>query len=366
MGIHPFYSYMFTKNFFKSFPPPAFLEMPSVGVEVSDEAIRFIELKNGKKGLELSRFGEVRLAPGIIEAGYINNTNELTKALSSIRSTHGLNFVTVALPEEKAYLFKTELPAINEKELRESLELKIEENVPISGAEALFEFNVLKNKGHEHNDVLVTVLPRKVVETYIKVFKDAGLVPLSFEAEATAMARSLIHEGDMGTYMIVNFEYSRMGIFVVSEGVVQFTSTLGVDTPSIEKAMNEGTGLKAHELKASLGTGVEATKIGGGQIATLSELRDEIQKVYYYWQSREEGTEEEMKGKERKIEKIFLSGSNSVRLNLEVYFSSALKIPIEVGNVWKNCFSFDHYIPAIEKEQSLSFAVPLGLVLPKP
>ena len=51
----------------------------------------------------------------------------------------------------------------------------------------------------------------------------------SFELEAQAIARSVVPRGDMDTYMIVDFRSEKSTcIFIISKGVVMFTSTLDI------------------------------------------------------------------------------------------------------------------------------------------
>ena len=50
-----------TKGFFTElFPVPKFLAMPAVGIDISDDSIRFVELYDTKKGKILSKFANIR------------------------------------------------------------------------------------------------------------------------------------------------------------------------------------------------------------------------------------------------------------------------------------------------------------------
>jgi len=42
-----------------------------------------------------------------------------------------------------------------------------------------------------------------------------------------------------------------------------------------------------------------------------------------------------------------------------------LQSKVEVGNVWRNTFSFEEYIPPILFDESLDYAAAVGLALPK-
>ena len=281
---------MFTKSFFHFFPPPSFLRMPCVGLYISDDAVRFVELIQGKHGFELGRYGEKILYPGIVQSGYINDTNALVKVLSELKKEFGLHFIHTALPEEKMYLFKLKIPNVGEKEIRTSIEFHLAENVPISPNQTIFDYEIIGDTNEKGIiEVNVSALPDKVINTYLEVFIESGLVPLQFKTEGQAIASAFIKNGDNGTCMIVNTEEKKTGIFIVSGGLVRFSSTV----------INKET------------------------------LKNEIDKIRLYW--------DENDGKERKIEKIITPvnpWTNVFDLNKYVppiESSNALKYAVSTG-----------------------------------
>ena len=78
---------------FRIFPPPRFLTIPSVGIDISDHSIRFAELKRKGKYFVLSRFGEEAIPENILISGEIKNVNALKEVLASFREKYKLHFV---------------------------------------------------------------------------------------------------------------------------------------------------------------------------------------------------------------------------------------------------------------------------------
>ena len=93
-------------SFFHLFPPPEFLKMPTVGLEIANTAIRFVELLYKKGDIVLGKFGERRIPKGIILSGNILNEKALQEELSLVQREHKLSSVRVLLPEQKGYIFK--------------------------------------------------------------------------------------------------------------------------------------------------------------------------------------------------------------------------------------------------------------------
>ena len=110
---------MFRNAYSRFFPTPKFLELPSFGLDISDESIKFIELVRTKDGIRVNRFGERKIPPGIIESGKIKDPKQMEEILVSLRKEEGLKSVRVSLPEEQVYLFNLKLEKAGLENVRE-------------------------------------------------------------------------------------------------------------------------------------------------------------------------------------------------------------------------------------------------------
>ncbi len=360
----------FKQRFFSQFfPTPRFLEMPVVGLDISDSALSAVELVRHHRGLTLGRYARRLLPPGSISEGYVNNRDAVIEELRKLKNALNLDFVNVSLPEEKAYLFRTQIPNVPRKEMRGALEFKIEESAPVSAHEAVFDYAVLTPPEHEapvHLDVAMTVFPSKVVETYLELLNSADLIPLSFEIEAQAIARSVITRGDGDTYMIVNFGAQKTGLFIVSHEVVQFTSTVAIGGVHITEAISKHLSISLQEAEKiknehTVFRHKKHEDLFMALMNAVSALKDEIQKLSLYWDSHKEQGEEPTK----KITKIILSGRDAGLTCFAEYLGMSLQSSVAVGNVWSNVFSLEDGIPPILFDESLDYAGAIGLALPK-
>lgn len=352
------------KLFADILPPPRFLEMPSAGLDISDERIRFLEIVKNKNGLVFGRHGEKNIPAGIISVGRIKNPGELKKILVSLKDEHDLDFVRVSLPEERAYLVKIEVPKVPESELRESISFSLEEHVPIPPEEAVFDYQVIKESKTRKGflEVAISVIPKKEMEVYLELFRGTGLTPLSFEIEADAIGRAVIPAGDKGTYMVMDFGKNRSGIYIISEGATRFTSTIDIGSESLTKIIKEhfgASGAEIEKIKNELGLSKskDNQELFSALLETVSVFRDEINKHYLYWHDYKQS------GGDKNIEKIILSGGGANLLGLPEYLSASLRVPVEIGNPWINLNSFDNYIPPVTKNRSLGYATAVGLAL---
>ena len=86
------------------FIAPKFLSMPAVGLDISADAARFIELEPSGKGLRVPRYATKKFPEMIIEKGKVHGNKKLKDAITELASEHKLSFANVSLPEEQAYL----------------------------------------------------------------------------------------------------------------------------------------------------------------------------------------------------------------------------------------------------------------------
>ncbi len=351
------------RTYNKFFPTPKFLSRPSFGLDISDQSIKFIELLETRNGIEVGNFGERSVPPGIIESGKIVESGRLRDILSLLKKEEGMESVRVSLPEEQVYLFRLRVPKEGVKDIREMIELSLEEHVPIPPAEVIFDYE-LYQEDEKNYEVEVTAAPKQIIKSYLSIFKDSGLAVASFEIEAQALARAVVKSGDMDTYMVVDFGNQRTGISIVSHGMVVFTSTIDMGGVMLTKLIEKNFKIsfpEAEKMKVKYGLtrNVAGQEIFSVLLNGVSILRDEISKHFIYWH-----TYKDEYGSDRpKIKKIILSGGDSNLIGFAEYLSISMRQTVEIADVWLNVASTEDYIPPISFENSLSYATAIGLAL---
>ncbi len=354
---------MLRASYNRFFPTPGFLMPPSFGLDISDESIKFAKLIAVKGGVRVGQYGEKRIPPGIIESGKIKDIKKLEEVLLSLKKDLDLTSVRVSLPEEQVYLFRDHLDKDGLKNVREGIELTLEEYIPIPAQDAIFDYEVL-SEDEKGLELQVAAIPKNVIESYLSVFKDSDIVVQSCELEAQAIARAVVRRGDKDTYMIVDFGQTRTGIFIVSSGVVVFTSTFDIGGSTIVKTIEKSFNVsyeEADKMKKQFGMMRNAPnkEIFSVILNIVSIVRDEIAKHFLYWH-----THPDEQGKERPaIKKIILCGGESNLIGLTEYLSVSIKTPVELANVWININDTAQFVPEMSFNQSLTFSAAFGLAL---
>ncbi len=350
--------------FAKLFNPPSYLKMPSVGVDISDRSIRFIEFREDYLGNKrLARYGLKDIEAGIISNGKVLDREKLIKILNQIKKDYKLSFVRASIPEEQVYLFSIQIPKVKENNIRETIELLLEEHVPIPANEIVFDYQIISELENNYN-IEVTAVSTKIVEDYAVIFEEAGLTLVGFELEAQSITRSIIKTGDSGTYMVVDYGNTRTGLSFVVDGIVRFASSVDIGSSMQDKELSRALSLDVktiEELKKKNGL-LKTNKDEAFFQAILSEtalLRDEINKHFIYWHTHKDDFGEVRPP----VDKILLCGGNANLIGLPEYLSSSLRVPVMHSDVWINITNRTKYIPPLERGPALSYPTAIGLAL---
>jgi len=346
---------------------PSYIKLPSIGLDISDTSLKYIALEPGKnQPYNLTDWGDISIPNGVLKRGEVTDPKQLTAILAECKAKTGAEFIRVSLPEERAYLFETELKRSTPlSEMRSLLEFRLAENVPIAARDVFFDYTVLPFSSEKDRSmhVAVTAYAKETVQTYYEACLAAGLQPLAFEVEAQAMARSVIPSDMSGAVMLVDFGKTRTGIGVVYKNTLLYTSTIDMGGNQLSAALRKQLGDKPEseltELKNTEGLihGAQSSLVHDALMTTMSVVRDELATQMQYWHVRT-GADNE-----RRLQKIILCGGSANLKGLPAYFTESLGIETTRGNVWTNTFSLDDFIPPIDQRHSYGFATAVGLAL---
>ena len=353
----------FDRFFARFFPVPSFLIAQSFGLDIGDQSLKYVELISTKNGVRVGRYGEQVIPAGVIELGKIKNPKLMEEALIKLRKEVGLKSVRVSVPEEQVYLFRLRLEKEGLVSIKESIELVLEEHIPLQASEAIFDYEIIYEDA-QSLELQVATIPKSVIDSYLSVFKNAQISILSFELEAQAIARAVIKKDDLGTYMIVDFGQNNTGIFIISRGVAMFTSTLDVGGIMLNNMISKNFKIsfeEAEKMKRQYGLERNAPnkELFSVLLNSVSVLRDEVVKHFIYWH-----THKDEEGRNNPpINKIIFCGGDSNLIGLVDYFSVSTKNPVEMANVWVNIVDTKKFVPEIDFKKALSFAAAIGLAL---
>lgn len=309
--------------FSKHFPPEKFLKPPHIGISFSDFNIKavYFDKKNKKQSLKSAI---MPIEKGCIVDGRVVKADEIIKKLSVIRKDFGLPFVFFALPDELAYVFSITIPVNNQDNASESVAFIMEENVPLSLADTVFDFVPIEISRSENEylaSVVVSACPKKEVEKFADIFKKSGFEMVGCLHESQTITNALLPKNSKGFFSIIHARENRVGIYLVRDNLVTFVTLRPI--------------LGEYEI----------------------QFLDEYKKFLEYCMKLSEV-------QNKPIQTVFVCGDFEYAKKIVEIINKTEDIgEAKLANVWTNVFKIDKRLPDIPYEKSLSFAGPIGAVL---
>jgi len=349
-----------------------FLRLPVVGLDISDSTIKYLKFTSRGGKINFDFFGEIELPEGLIKDGEIKNESGLAQVLEIWLEKEGRkvlsNFVAASLPEEKSFLRLIQLPKIKREEVSGAVRWEIEANIPLAPEELAYDYEIVEPPENtlDHIDVVITAFPKTVVESYLRVLKEAGLRVSALELESQALVRSTIAESQQKeTVVLADIGRGRTSFIIVGGPTILFTDTISLGGRDLEKNIAQTVGAsprQAASLKEKIGLNkiAEEGKVYKALLPAVSLLAEELKKVIVYYRNHATHTHAGPKV----IGKILLLGGDANLLGLDTFLSSYLKIPVELADPFASVKSrLKTSIPPIPKNQALKFSTASGLAL---
>lgn len=307
------------------FPSPKYLKPHHLGLSFSDTNIKVFSFDRHNPESSLQS-AILPLQEGTIVGGKIVNVEQVSEALKTLKKDFDSPFVFFTLPDELAYVFSASVPVVKSTDLTEAVAFTIEENVPLSLKEALFDF--VPTEIHETDSgyvasLIVAACVRAEVEQFLKAIHGGGLEPIGCVHESQAIARALVSPEAPDVLCIVHATENRIGIYLVRGGLVHFVTISNVVSGSFEK-----------------------------------QFLDEYEKFLEF--SVKPGVKEEDFVKE-----VLVCGEFdwARRIVESVFRSKNLSKKIKLSNVWANIIDIEEQTPNIDFKDSINFAGPIGAAL---
>lgn len=316
-------------------PPPQFLLLDTVGVDISPKSVCALKLVRTRVGRVPVAHKEILFTE---ECELLQTTEDLKRcetlreALKTLKQELGMQFVKVSLPEMKTYVFKTSVPIEAVPTIEDALTVKLQENVPLDPSELLYDFQILPpQRMQQVVDVVVTVFPKNVIATYTNLLTEVGLTPVAFESESQANARAVVYPYDHTPYLLVHMGYTKVSLAIVERGVVHYTSSISYPSEEIVK---DFTAQPAQSLKAKINT------------------------LLVYWFTNKHNPDVD-----EKISNTILTGPFASTPGLVAFLEQYLRINVDIANVWKNCFDVNEFVPTLSQQEALKYTTAIGLSL---
>jgi type IV pilus assembly protein PilM len=232
------------------FALPSFGSKSLVGLDIGSSSVKAVELSRRGRGkeFELSHLGVAPMPAEAIVQGAFLNSSAIVEAIreafekAKIRTKN----VAAAVCGHSVIVKKVSLPAMTRDELDEQIRWEAEQYIPFDVNEVNLDFQILPTGGGEGQmEVLLVAAKKDLVDDYVQVIREAGLVPAAIDVAAFAVENAFEANYDVRpdeVVALVNIGAQVVNINIIVNGAPAFTrdiTTAGNQyTEEIQKSLS--------------------------------------------------------------------------------------------------------------------------------
>ncbi|MFH1564512.1 MAG: pilus assembly protein PilM [bacterium] len=375
-----------------------------LGIDIGLGGIKIAEMRNNKGRAQLLTYGFSEESSENTHEEYFADTERLSAIIKSIceQANTASKHVVASLPTYTVFDSIITLPFMPAQKLKSAIEAEAKKLISRPLEEMALYWNILKqedenNKTQKHNPsaggtkilkktdnekdiilsqktkylkIFLTAAPKDFINTYVKIFQNAGLRLISLETAAFALARSLAGM-DKSHLLIADVGAKTTEIIILDQGLPVFSRSINLGGFQITKAFQESLKVsqeEAEQIKIDLSANKDSQSLEIIKISEkiLAPIVDEIKysiNLYFNRLSLENTTKKVGKQEdEKRIEKIILAGGNSLLAGFNDYIKTEMATRVFIGDPWARVIYPQDLRPLLDEiGPKFSIAVGLGM-----
>lgn len=331
-----------------------------VGIDIGSKTIKVIELVKSGDSWSLKSSGVVGYSGKSPDKMTEDSEfSQLAEILKKLIKQIGLTSreINISIPEQLAFSRIIKFPKLSDEEVSAAVKWEAEQYIPIPAKEAVIQHTILDNSEKSPDvKVLLVAAPKVTVEKYIKLYREAGLTPISAETELLAASRSLSPE--KGTALLLDLGVTSTDIAITLDTKLSFTRSIPVAGEALTRAVAQGLGVEAAQAEEYKKTyGMSATQLEG-RVKNAMEpvfrmIVDEIKKSIHFYQTDSKG---------EVPSSVVVTGGSISMPDVVPYLTSSLGIETVVGNPFSKVNLDQETSKSLAPYSSL-YAVAAGLAM---
>lgn len=306
-----------------------------IGLDISSTGIKVMAIDT--KRWTVLGYGSLDLEPLKIKESLEGDSTYLAEQVKllikeKIIGTLPSNHVAIGIPTSRSYSRTFSLPIRVEKNLKDAVELEVDQYIPIPASTLYIDYQVIERNKKEII-VLMSAVARTIVDKCVAAAEGAGLIVSLVEPGISAVARLIknTEDGHLPS-VIVDIGPASTDIAVMDNGIVRVTGgiAIGGNTFTLDIARKLGVALEnAHQLKVlnGLNAGPRQEKIKNAIDNSLNQIIVETRRVMRYYNERISD--------QRKLEQLLVVGSGSNMPGIGEYFTNELVMPARIASPWQ-------------------------------
>ncbi len=334
---------------------------PLLGVDLGSSAVKVVELKRGRAGINASGVALELLTPEIVVDGAILDSAFLGDIIGQmLRELRTKNrAVATAVSGHSVIVKQISMPAMTEEELQAAMATEAAQHIPFELSDVNLDHQVLNLHENGMMDVLLVAVKKDKVTNYTSALSMAGMQPVVIDHDPFAMQNCYEYNYQPDPEVTVGL--LNVGASVTNINVVK--GTVPLFTRDISVGGNQYTDALQKELNMSFDD-AETAKLGSNPnvneeqrkpvLESVSEIiLLEIQKTFDFFRASAGGEQ---------VERLYLCGGSAQIPGLTAMLSQEFAVPVELLDPFRRISVADSAIDLV-REQGPRLAVAVGLAL---
>ena len=343
-----------------------------IGLDIGSTAVRAAEVAEGSPPTVI-RAAQLPLPPGAVENGEVRDAEPVSDTLRELWSRGGFKSrkVWLGVGNQRVVVREITLPAMPEKELRQSLGFQVQEFIPMPVDDAVLDYHVIGETEDEDRPMLRLLLvaaQKSMVDALVSAAMGAKLEPMGLDLVPFAMVRAVGSTGvgmDLeagGGEALVDVGAHVTNIVVHASGETRFVRILPSGGRDITTAIAAGLSLEddvAERLKrGELVEEAAATPEQAHEIAMTraTQFVDEIRSSLEFYAAQSQGA---------RIDRLLLAGGGSKLEGFIEIVRQRIPVTVEHGRVFSRYGSNLGLSPDAQSEAEPVLATAVRLAIPE-
>lgn len=297
-----------------------------MGIEIGSSNIKMIEVSRKSSTLIVHKFSIILTPTDSVTNGVITNVEALRKVIAEELSAkkYRAKKVVNVVQSSNIIIRNVTMEKQPEKIIKEILDMKTEEYLPVERSQYQIDFKVIKGfeeEDKEKNELLLVAAPNTVVIPMATLMKSLKLVPIMITIPSEALAnvfglqKRLIYDAAPNV-LVLDIGGNSCTTTIISDYQAVLTRNIDFGVEHINRALNDASqnnGLLEEEMNEEHISDVIRPQV---EYNIISEVERLLQFYYSNFGNRS-------------IKKIYLIGGGANIKGMRAYIRDALNIPTE-------------------------------------
>jgi len=332
-----------------------FSKKSSLGIDIGTSAIKIVELSFRKNRKVLENYGEAK-SKFLFGKYYMTSkgteiylsNNEIADAIKQIIKEAKMKTreATFALPDHASFFTRFDLPPMTKEELLEAVKFEARQYIPLPLAEVTLDWQILKERvvsgKQKQYSILLIAVPKRTVDQYEDIAKNAGIEKFALEAEVFALNRSLVlnKPAETKNICLIDFGSRTTSISIIEKGDLLISRSVdtfsgNILTAQISRSLNISLE-EAEGLKVKYGLQEEPQNLKLIMRPLVNDLLKKLERILAQYEKRSGMS----------IDEIILTGGSAKLFGLKEHLSLETKKEIKIANPFEDIF----YPPILENK----------------